>query len=670
MEVRKTMKIFFIVSIVLSFFLWPDFSYANDTPLVADAVPVYLDVRSANATLFSGQINVSPCGAIDSTPSVASGYCAVLQSGLTSAWTDFGGSKFLDSIEGIGNDYDNSQYWMWFSDLEYGETSLDQHILFPNEHLLVTIGRMPLKIDVSGVSPSVGSSIEVSISQFGFDASWDPVWTPSAGSVVRIVGSSGDGFVTNDDGRYLLPVGSLNSFQIYGSKNGFLDSRFIEINPIEGVFSGNSTLSTTTDEVADASNPGSGGNSGGGNPGGGSGGDTDDCEFDIVQAVNFLLSDQDSDGSFNQQMYSDWIAIALASQGNALDSVAISARNVLRSYMLETNDSFSQTTDFERHAMALMALNINPYTGTPFNYIQAIVERFDGEQIGRSDLINDDIFAIFPLLKAGYRSTDPIIQSVVDFVVSEQNTDGSWVSSVDLTAAAIQGLSMVESLPGVREAIDHARGFLVEQQESDGGFGSDFSTSWSMQAISTLGESQAAWVRGGKTPYDSLCESQQEDGGVGELLSGETTRLWATAYAIPAVAGKPWSRILHSFRRQEIEIDTNDDRVEDQSEDEVALLPQLPATTTPPTLPPAPFAVPVVLSAGVEESSEAEIKSSPIETEIEDNVSSSTKFRQTANVISSGLKISKHTFLVGAYLVGAALVAFYLFYIWRIKKHL
>jgi hypothetical protein len=63
--------------------------------------------------------------------------------------------------------------------------------------------------------------------------------------------------------------------------------------------------------------------------------------------------------------------------------------------------------------MAIMSLNINPYQGTETNYIEKIIDSFDGNQFGDSSLYNDDVFALLVLLKAGYKYNDEIIKNVV-----------------------------------------------------------------------------------------------------------------------------------------------------------------------------------------------------------------------------------------------------------------
>lgn len=112
---------------------------------------------------------------------------------------------------------------------------------------------------------------------------------------------------------------------------------------------------------------------------------------------------------------------------------------------METNNDISSfLTDNERRAMAILALGKNPYDFNGVNYIEAILSEFDGDQFGETSLVNDDIFAIFPLSHAGYDSDDTEISNALDFIISKQKTNGSWENSVDVTAAAVQALSIFQ----------------------------------------------------------------------------------------------------------------------------------------------------------------------------------------------------------------------------------
>lgn len=262
--------------------------------------------------------------------------------------------------------------------------------------------------------------------------------------------------------------------------------------------------------------------------------------FDVQRALAYLRSAQSPNGSFGGSLlYTDWVAIAFGAL-----NVTDSSKDKLLAYFNSHNAINPLLTDNERHAMALLALRQNPYSFNGVNYIKAIISSFDGAQFGDVNLVNDDIFALIPLKNSGYTTNDDIIIKDVAFLISKQKTDGSWEESVDVTAAAIQALKSFESIAGVAGSLLKATNYLANEQRSDGGWNSVYSTSWTMQAMSAL---SASWTKGGHTPNDYLGGQQMGDGAT--LPSSETlpNRIWATSYAIPAALGKPWSAIMQSI---------------------------------------------------------------------------------------------------------------------------
>lgn len=266
-------------------------------------------------------------------------------------------------------------------------------------------------------------------------------------------------------------------------------------------------------------------------------------DFSIENALAFLSSQQKDDGSFTDFMYTDWAGVAFASVNNNL--ISIHKEKIIK-YLTTTPLISDVVTDNERHAMALMSLGINPYSGTEINYIKKIVDAFDGLQFGNKDLVNDDIFAIFPLIKAGYDSSDEIIQKDIVFIVSKQGSDGSW-GSVDITSAAIGALSLVPPSEVITKSKTQAVEYLKNAQQADGGFQNSFSTSWVFQAIRALDENILTWTKNNLNPIDYLSSKQQLDGGVEPNSTDKNTRIWATSYAITAVQNKSWADIMQSF---------------------------------------------------------------------------------------------------------------------------
>lgn len=282
--------------------------------------------------------------------------------------------------------------------------------------------------------------------------------------------------------------------------------------------------------------------------GGGGGGGISHAQLNVPRALAYLSSVQNTDGSFASPALTGWAALAFAASDPG------SAKTLLRSYLQTAAPTLSAVTDYERHAMSLMALGIDPYTGGPSDFISPIVAAFDGTQIGDTSLDNDDIFALFPLTHAGYGAGDNIIQKAVAFIVSRQAANGAWDGSIDVTAAAVQALAPLSSLPDVSAALTKAETYMRSQQQANGGFGpagqaNSFSTSWAMQAIAALGQQESAWAPGGYYPNDYLAGVQQSDGGVEAVSASAQTRTWATEYAIPGSLGKTWNALLSSFSK-------------------------------------------------------------------------------------------------------------------------
>ena len=279
--------------------------------------------------------------------------------------------------------------------------------------------------------------------------------------------------------------------------------------------------------------------------GGGGGSSTPEPEFSAGDAINYLKGVQGTDGSFgDSDMYTDWAAIAYGA-GKVTDS----SRDSILLYLSSNNSISSLLTDNERRAMTLLSLGKNPYAWEEVNYIEAIINEFDGTQFGDADLVNDDIFALIPLGKTGYTEDDDTIIKTVAFIISQQQGNGSWEDSVDVTAAAIQALSSFDSVAGVSEALLKAATYLETSQNSDGGWGNISATSWAMQAENAL---NASWTKNGIGGIDYLAEQQTNADNDGAMLpSSETLEnaIWATSYAIPAGLGKTWNDIMKSFSK-------------------------------------------------------------------------------------------------------------------------
>ncbi len=304
---------------------------------------------------------------------------------------------------------------------------------------------------------------------------------------------------------------------------------------------------------------------------GNSGGTMQKKSFSIPSALAYLTSNQLNDGSFaGSSMYTDWATIALAS--NSIDS---NVKNKIIDYMKSKNKISSTLTDNERRAMAILALGENPYNFDGTNYIESIIKEFDGTQFGDSSLVNDDIFAVIVLGEAGYNQNDTEIVKALDFIISKQKSNGSWEESVDMTGAGLQALAVYSGAPAVAGTLANASAYLESMQSLDGGWINASATAWAMQGGTATGKS---FIKGNSNGTDFLANLQQNDGGVLADTESLENRIWATSYAIPAVAGKTWAQIMHSVSKQEIQkeeketnTDTKDQKAENIPEEKIEI---------------------------------------------------------------------------------------------------
>lgn len=516
---------------------------------VPEPINITLKVYAGDTDLLGGPKTISIIACPESleinAPVTLNGKCAIEQSGLSNSWTWYDENfhtesdlpktlGVLDELGGKLSDNTNYIYWGWFSDLNYGTVALNKHPLHTNEELLLTYNSYPLRISASSYSGIVGDTITFSAeekSSFSEDFS-NMIWTPSQGVLITMGTSS---CTTVADGTCLIILDTVGSINAIGSKTLYVPSTI--------------TLTVSPTPAEDG--------------GGGGGSSTPKPKFSAEDALTYLKSIQDADGSFgDSDLYTDWAAIAYGA-----GDVSGSPRNSLLEYFNSNNEISSLITDNERRAMALLALGENPYSFNDTNYIEAIADEFDETQFGDDSLVNDDIFALIPLSKAGYDEDDSIITKTIDFIIYKQEGDGSWEGSVDITAAAIQALLPFQSVAGVSGALANAETYLINTQEEDGGWGNVSSTSWVMQAENIL---NASWTKNGKNGLDYLAGMQKNADNNGAMLpSSDSSQniIWATSYAIPAGLGKPWGEIMERVSRPKIE-DTEDNSSRSSRDDD------------------------------------------------------------------------------------------------------
>jgi hypothetical protein len=518
---QRFIKIFSVIILLLS---GVPFTASAD----ATQVPIRLTVVTHDATLFDADITVSECLDTETgTSTSVNAFCAIEAVASSSGWTlattwyPFGHS--LDGIDAYTADFANNRYWIYYVNGAPGMTSLNAEQLTPGEHLTLAYGINPLRIVVASSSPEVGTSTLLTGQYF------DPMlfdWTLATGTIFTV----NDEATSSDASGTLMFIPSTTTpYIITLVRDGYIPSPAVTLTPYLSEAATTSATSSQSEPTPPSVQ-------------GGSATPEATHTIDIEKAVAYLRTAQSVDGSFGATLYTDWVAIGLPGVSGADD-----IRVKLVAYLMTNTDPGALPTDIERRAMALLALGVDPSSGTSRDYIRELLTHFDGSQWGSASEVNDDIFALIPLTHVGYGASDVLIQKTVAHIVAAQSTSGSW-GSVDLTAAGMMALSPYAALPGASDAITKAKAYLHGAQGEGGGFGSSFATSWVLQSLA--GEDIAMnWTKNGKNPQDYLWLLQAADGGIESTSLDQSARVWATAYAIPASAGKDWHTLLAAFPR-------------------------------------------------------------------------------------------------------------------------
>lgn len=278
----------------------------------------------------------------------------------------------------------------------------------------------------------------------------------------------------------------------------------------------------------------------------------------IDNGINYLKSKQDLTGKitgFGGE--SEWAALGLSSNGLDINSIKVSTSSAsLKDFLLSDQpNSSSPATDWERKILAIVAIHADPTNFNGVNYIQKLESFYNNNQIGDINLLNDDIFGLLSLI-AGNSPNSQIKQNVLNFIISHQNNDGgfSWSTNSSInssdsndTAATLQALEAAKNNgltnTNLDTSITQAKNYLFTTQKNDGGFGYDTasdsdgsSTSWALQTLNVLGQSNSQQAVSAKT---WLLNNQENDGGF-HYQQGSGSDTYTTSHILIALSGKGW----------------------------------------------------------------------------------------------------------------------------------
>jgi len=287
-------------------------------------------------------------------------------------------------------------------------------------------------------------------------------------------------------------------------------------------------------------------------------------DAEVASALNFLRTQQQPDGSIGGFSTSAWVTMAIAAAGEDPHGWKVEDTSIV-DYLASNAGSASSATDYARMILAIVAADEDPTNFGGRNFVELLKGEYDGAQIGSASSLNDDFWGVMALISAGEDPDSEIIENSAAFIKQHQNaTDGGWSwningpSDVDDTSAAIMALISAGKSPD-SDVIQNALSFLKRNQNDEGGFLSWDSSgatnsatdSWAIQAIVAVGQDPATWTKINGTPIDDLLSFQNPDGSFSWTLNGSSNKVKMTAYAIPALLGKPYPVVVQEQMPQQ-----------------------------------------------------------------------------------------------------------------------
>lgn len=277
----------------------------------------------------------------------------------------------------------------------------------------------------------------------------------------------------------------------------------------------------------------------------------------IVSAIDYLLSCQNEDGGFgaNPESESDikdtsLAIIALAPTGRNLSALAINGSNPL-DYLLERQEELDNLSNVEaqigRYVVALASAGLDPRDINGKDYVKILKSYFgSGGEVGTENYIWDDAWAIMALAACNESQSNEV-KSAVDHLLHLQTAKGGWAWNGGLNGEDpdTSGIILCALLSGGEEkdsdVVKKGLQYLSSEQNTDGGFsslGSNAATDgWAILAIRAAGQNLGDWKVGSTDPIHHLLSLQKEDGSIWWKSDSEGMSFEWTANMILALTG-------------------------------------------------------------------------------------------------------------------------------------
>lgn len=261
---------------------------------------------------------------------------------------------------------------------------------------------------------------------------------------------------------------------------------------------------------------------------------------EIEKAIGYLQRVQNDDGGFpylpgqaSSQAVSCWVIMALAEAGESLDnSKWAPAGHTPLDFIQGCQEDLAGSCDLARTLLSLTSVSAgSEYQGIDLVPQIIALQQDNGHfaQVGKGEetFINSHIWSILALHSAG--ESIPELEKAKKWLIERQNSDGGfgWCegipSDADDTAAAIRALLLMGEDPDRSLVIDSSLAYLKSCQGEDGGFNSGYlagdksnasSDAWVIQALLRAEQSPLApsWSRNKRNALDHLLGLQDDSG--------------------------------------------------------------------------------------------------------------------------------------------------------------
>ena len=237
----------------------------------------------------------------------------------------------------------------------------------------------------------------------------------------------------------------------------------------------------------------------------------------------------------------EWMVLGLARSGREVPNVDAYYQNVVAAVQeaiaKPRNDGrldATKSTENSRLILALTAIGKDPSNVGGYNLFKDLGDMNYVTYQGT----NGPAFALLALDSGNYEpypGGDVTRDALIAKLVETQMASGGWyisnsnkVADIDMTAMVVQALApYYDTNESAKTSVDKALAWLLDQQNSDGSFGSTSETNAQIVvmlcALNRDPSSDSQFTKDGKSPLDVLCSYYDSNGNFKHSLTGSTT---------------------------------------------------------------------------------------------------------------------------------------------------